>query len=316
MKKVSSLSEIDFDNNEAVEFEGTVLEITNEGSFENKVPFRAVLKLEGSGERKDVVSWNFDVIDLLKECVNTLDVLLFEGLAGKYKDQEQIRMGNAKKLNKLSEKKILKIVDSKSIKRELESYISRYIQTPFIAKMLEELIIKNDDFFVWPAAKRVHHAYKGGLALHTAQVVKNAVSIWEKYEGRNLDIEVIVAGAMLHDIGKLSEFDVDGNYTIFGNLVSHHVDGVERVTDYCATHGVHANSDRKLLIIKHIILSHHEKLEWGSPVTPSVLEAVIVAKADALDAVVEGINHELDNTEPQTFTEKVASADGGKFIKW
>jgi 3'-5' exoribonuclease len=316
MRRVTSLGQIDFDNNEAVEFEATVLELTNEGSFENKTPFRCVLKLESSGEKKDVVSWNFDVLDLIKASVDTLDVLLCEGLAGKYRDQEQIRMGNVKKLNKQSDKKVLKIVDSPSIKRELESYISRYIQTPIISDMLEDLVINNKDFFTWPAATRVHHAYKGGLALHTAQVVKNAIAIWEQYGGRNMDIEVIVAGAMLHDIGKLSEYNEDGSRTTFGNLISHLVDGVERVTDYCATRGVHANSDRKILVIKHIILSHHEKLEWGSPTTPATIEAVVVAKADAMDAVLEGIHQELDNTEPQTFTDRVMSADGNKFIKW
>jgi 3'-5' exoribonuclease len=316
MKRVSSLKDIDFANSDAIEFEATVLEVPNEGSFENKVPFRVILKLEESGERKDVVSWNFDALDLIKECVDTLDVLLVEGIGAIYREQEQIRMGNARKLNKQSEKKVLKIVDIPSLKRELESYITKYIQTPLIRDMLEDLVINNRDFFKWPAATKLHHAYKGGLAVHTTQVVKNAVGIWHNYQGKNLDIEVVIAGAMLHDIGKLSEYNEDGSRTAFGDMISHLVDGVERVTDYCATKGVNANSDRKILIIKHIILSHHEKLEWGSPTTPSTLEAVVVAKADAMDAVIESINKELDNTEPQEFTDRIFAADGNKFMKW
>jgi 3'-5' exoribonuclease len=182
--------------------------------------------------------------------------------------------------------------------------------------MLEDLVINNRDFFKWPAATKLHHAYKGGLAVHTTQVVKNAVGIWNNYQGKNLDIEVVIAGAMLHDIGKLSEYNEDGSRTAFGDMISHLVDGVERVTDYCATKGVSANSDRKILVIKHIILSHHEKLEWGSPTTPATLEAVVVAKADAMDAVIESINKELDNTEPQEFTDRIFAADGNKFMKW
>jgi 3'-5' exoribonuclease len=316
MKRVSSLKEINFENSDAIEFEATVLEVPNEGSFENKVPFRVILKLEGSGERKDVVSWNFDALDLIKESVDTLDVLLVEGIGAVYRDQEQIRMGNVRKLNKQSEKKILKIVDAVALKRELESYITKYIQTPLIRDMLEDLVINNRDFFKWPAATKLHHAYKGGLAVHTTQVVKNAVGIWNNYQGKNLDIEVVIAGAMLHDIGKLSEYNEDGSRTAFGDMISHLVDGVERVTDYCATKGVSANSDRKILVIKHIILSHHEKLEWGSPTTPATLEAVVVAKADAMDAVIESINKELDNTEPQEFTDRIFAADGNKFMKW
>jgi 3'-5' exoribonuclease len=316
VKRVSSLKEIDFENNDIIEFEATVLEVPNEGSFESKVPFRVILKLEESGERKDVVSWNFDALDLIKESVDNLDVLLVEGVGAIYRDQEQIRMGNIRKLNKQSEKKVLKIVDTAALKRELESYITKYIQTPLIRDMLEDLVINNRDFFKWPAATRLHHAYKGGLAVHTTQVVKNAVGIWHNYQGRNLDIEAVIAGAMLHDIGKLSEYNEDGSRTTFGDMISHLVDGVERITDYCATKGVNANSDRKILVIKHIVLSHHEKLEWGSPTTPSILEAVIVAKADAMDAVIESINKELDNTEPEMFTDRVFVADGNKFIKW
>lgn len=316
MKRVSSLKEINFENSDAIEFEATVLEVPNEGSFESKVPFRVILKLEGSGERKDVVSWNFDALDLIKESVDTLDVLLVEGIGAVYRDQEQIRMGNVRKLNKQSEKKILKIVDATALKRELESYITKYIQTSLIRDMLEDLVINNRDFFKWPAATKLHHAYKGGLAVHTTQVVKNAVGIWNNYQGKNLDIEAVIAGAMLHDIGKLSEYNEDGSRTAFGDMISHLVDGVERVTDYCATKGVNANSDRKILVIKHIILSHHEKLEWGSPTTPATLEAVVVAKADAMDAVIESINKELDNTEPQEFTDRIFAADGNKFMKW
>lgn len=316
MKRIKSLNEINFVNNEAIEFEASILEVVNEGDFEKKVPFKVIVKLEDSGEKKDVVSWSFDSLDLIKECVNTLDVLLLEGVSNVYRDQEQIRIGNIMKTGKDSERKVIKTVDVPGLKRELQSYINRYITTPLISSMLEELIMNNEDFFKWPAATRIHHAYKGGLLVHTTQVVKNAIAIWEQYEGRNLDLEVIVAGAMLHDIGKLSEYNEDGSRTDFGNMISHLVDGVERVTDFCAVQGVNANLDRKILVIKHIILSHHEKLEYGSPSTPAVLEAVVVAKADSMDAVIEAINQDLDNTEPGESTERIYAMDNNIFIKW
>jgi len=316
MKSINALSDIDFVHNEQIQFEATVLEITAEGNKENKVPFRASIKLEGSGERVQVVSWNFDVLDLYIAAVDTLDILSMEGVGGIFRDAKQIRIGKTENTNKQSDKKILKVVDIAGIKRDFNAILNKYITTKFIRDMLDALVTNSEDFFIWPAATKIHHAYKGGLAVHTLQVINHSIALWKNYQGRNLDIEVLVAGAMLHDIGKLSEYNVDGSRTVFGNLVSHLVDGAERVTDYCANMGVDANNDSKILIIKHIILSHHEKLEYGSPNRPATLEAVIVAKADSLDATIEGIYKELDNTEPNEFTDRVYSADGNKFIKW
>jgi len=316
MKKIKSIKDIDFAKNEQIEFEATILEIVMEGSEENKSPFRALIKLEDSGEKVQIVSWEFKFLPIFKVAVETLDVFRIEGAGGTYRDENQLRMSDAAINGKQSDKKILKVIDIPGIKRDFNAILNKYITTPLIRNMIDTLVIGNENFFTWPAATRVHHNYKGGLAVHTLSVTKHAIALWKNYQGKNLDIEVVVAGAILHDIGKLSEYNEDGSRTAFGNLISHLVDGAERVTDYCAINGVDANSDRKILVIKHVILSHHEKLEFGSPNRPATAEAMIVARADALDAVMEGIYKELDNTELNNFTERVYSADGNKFLKW
>jgi len=317
MKEIKSASEINYSQQEAIQFKATVIDVINEGQESAKRPMRLTLRLEDSGENMQVISWNFAILQLMKNSSKNIDVIEFEALSGVFSNnQQQIRVGNAKSTGKQSTKKIIKVIDTTEIKRELNTILNKYVSTKSIRDMIETLVISEPKFFEWPAATRLHHDYEGGLALHTLQVVKHAISMWENYKGENLDIEVIVAGAILHDIGKLSEYNKDGSKTVFGHLISHLIDGMERVTEYCIRNNIDANRDKKIVLIKHIILSHHEKLEFGSPIQPAIMEAIIVAKADTLDATVEGARKELENLASGELTSNLTIADGAKILKW
>jgi len=317
MKLIESLSEIDYSQQEAIKFEATVLDVINEGLESAKRPIRFSLKLEESGDSVQVISWNYAILPIIKDASRTIDVLEFEALSGTFTNgQQQIRVGNTQTLGKESTKKVIKKIDVIEIKRELYSLINTYLTTKSIRDMVEVLVINEPKFFEWPAATKLHHDYEGGLALHTLHVVKHAISMWENYKGENLDIEVIVAGAMLHDIGKISEYNKDGSKTAFGHLISHLIDGMERVTEYCIRNNIDSNRDKKIVLIKHIILSHHERLDFGSPVQPAIMEAIIVAKADTLDAMVEGARKELDNLAVGGLTSNLTIANGAKILKW
>jgi 3'-5' exoribonuclease len=317
MRKIKKLDEINYIDQEAVEFEATVLDIHIEGNEEAKRPIKFALKLEDSGENVTVISWAFALLPSLREAVKSTDVFLFESMTGTFSNgQKQIRIGNMKSLNKKSEKKVIKTVDILDIKRNIQSLINTYITTKQIKEMLQEMILDNERFFQWPAATAIHHAYEGGLAEHTVSVCNNAVAIWERYQGQNLDIEVLVASALLHDIGKLDEYNRDGTRTKYGNLISHLVSGAERVFEYCYRNGIDSNTNAKFLLIKHSLLSHHEKPEFGAAVQPATLEAFIVAKADALDASYEIINKEINNISSGEMTNKIFGVDNMKFLKW
>ena len=121
---------------------------------------------------------------------------------------------------------------------------------------------------------------------------------------------------MLHDIGKLDEYDVDGKRTIFGNLIPHPVSGADKVLMVAAENGFNPAKDTNVLMLRHIILSHHEKLEYGAAVQPYINEAWIVAMADQLDARIESIEAGLTNIGLYENTEKLLSLDGGKVMKW
>lgn len=155
--------------------------------------------------------------------------------------------------------------------------------------ILEEL---RELWITVPGAKGVHHAYIGGTLVHSLSVAKLADKIAEAIPEANRDLCVV--GGMLHDLGKLFTYTLNGvsiGMTDDGQLYEHLFMGAEFVGNFAESHidcDDYANH-KKLQLLRHIILSHHGSLEYGSPVTPQCLEAFIVNHADGLDATAEQI---------------------------
>lgn len=143
-----------------------------------------------------------------------------------------------------------------------------------------------------PGAVNVHHNYVGGTLVHSYGVAVKAKALAEVTEGANVDLATV--GGMLHDIGKLFTYRVDGvniERTANGKLYEHIFMGAEFIGNYAEGH---VDTDNpyvygKVRLLRHIILSHHGVLEYGSPVTPQCIEAYIVHFADSLDATNEQI---------------------------
>lgn len=316
MRIIKSLADINYAKTELVRFEATVVSVIAEGDGEKK-PYKFSVKLEESGEVVTVVSWKFENLDTIKTLAKTDDIYSFEASAGNYGVYgNQIRIGNISPTGKKSEKKVIREYDISEIRTQITARIKRYLKTDPLALICDKLILQNDDFFRWPAATKIHHNYSGGLAIHSLGVANNALSLWNNYRGENLNLQLIIAGALLHDIGKLDEYDVDGKRTIFGNLIPHPVSGADKVMMVAAENGFNPAKDTNVLMLRHIILSHHEKLEYGAAVQPYINEAWIVAMADQLDARIESIEAGLTNIGLYENTEKLLSLDGGKVMKW
>lgn len=144
-----------------------------------------------------------------------------------------------------------------------------------------------DRFVRCPGAQSHHHAYIGGLLEHTVSVASLCSSLAERYEGVSRDL--LVASALLHDIGKVDELSIDSGigYTDEGRLIGHVVLGARRV-DLAATS---VGLDRDVAArLQHAMLSHHGELEWGSPRRPSTIEALLLHHADNLDAKAAGLS--------------------------
>ena len=155
-----------------------------------------------------------------------------------------------------------------------------------ILEVLQEL------WLTVPGAKGVHHAYVGGTLVHSYSVAKIAKAMAEQIPEANVDLCIV--GGLLHDVGKLYTYKMNGiaiDRTDEGNLYEHIFMGAEFVGNFADTimdTDEYLNM-KKLQLLRHIILSHHGKMEYGSPVTPMCIEAFIVNHADGVDACVEQI---------------------------
>jgi len=132
-----------------------------------------------------------------------------------------------------------------------------------------------------PAAVRFHHAYLGGLIEHTLSVVKMIDPI---LAGRELNRDLLVTGAILHDIGKVREFAYEKTlrYTDEGELVGHIMIGAMMIVE--RARAIEGFPEELLTMIVHIVLSHHGEYEWGSPKLPLMKEALALHYLDNLDA--------------------------------
>ncbi|PLV59499.1 phosphohydrolase [Thermotoga sp. KOL6] len=154
----------------------------------------------------------------------------------------------------------------------------------------------SEKFFRSPAGMRVHHAYIGGLLEHSVTVAEMCKEI-SKYYPLNRDL--LITGALLHDIGKVEEYVVTESgieVSTEGELKGHIAIGVMMVRERAKKINV---PERKILEVEHIILSHHGELEWGSPVVPKTMEALIVHHLENLDSKLARFTEIIENTEAE-----------------
>lgn len=160
-------------------------------------------------------------------------------------------------------------------------YFIGLIQDQTLKCIVEGLLFNHyrAQFLKWPAAVSVHHNYSGGLIQHTANVAKIAYTLADSYANINMDL--IIAGALLHDAGKMIEYTEDCKISEAGTLCDHISYGKSLIEQYCMMYQIPIDNTIQHLI--HIVLSHHGKKEWGSPKIPATQEAFIVHMADYID---------------------------------
>lgn len=177
--------------------------------------------------------------------------------------------------------------------KDMEVYKQKFLQLvaqisrPPLRELLGEIFSGSrwEQFIRNPAAKRFHHAYIGGLLEHSVDVAETALAIAGTVAG--IDRDLIIAGALLHDIGKTEEIsaDIGFSYTESGHLVGHITAGALIIDAAARQVQFLPDAERKSLL--HIILSHHGSRDKGSPVCCATKEAVIVHYADELNAVLQ-----------------------------
>ena len=152
----------------------------------------------------------------------------------------------------------------------------------------------NKEFFTFPAAKTNHHAFESGLAYHTATMVRLADSIGDIYP--ELNKSLLFAGIMLHDLAKVIELTDE---EITKVLVELNID----------------DTREDVVVLRHVILSHHGQLEYGSPVRPRIMEAEIIHMIDNLDASMMMMTTALNLVGPGEMTNRLFAMDNRSFYK-
>lgn len=165
------------------------------------------------------------------------------------------------------------------------------VASPWLRQLLDSVVMGNAERLrKWPAALTVHHAYAGGLLEHILKVAEVGQSVAAAY---GADPDLVLAGAVLHDIGKLEELQHDEvtTYTRDGNLIGHITLGVMIVRDAAAAIPGFPSELRAHL--EHLVVSHHGDRKLGSPVEPMTAEAFILSAVDDLDATLHQVRRHL-----------------------
>lgn len=172
------------------------------------------------------------------------------------------------------------------------------------SKIVNEIITDEaiERMAMHPAARCQHHEMIGGLILHTA-----TMAACGRYLSRIYDVnkDLVESAILLHDFMKLEEMGVDietgtTSYSTEGNLIGHIVMMVIEVDKVAEKLGLSETEEVKLL--KHCILAHHGKKEWGSPVEPEIREALLLSAIDKLDADMYSMSRTIEKIEPGTST--------------
>ncbi len=196
-----------------------------------------------------------------------------------------------------------------AILRIVEGFADDELKTVVLG-MLED---NKASLLTFPAAEKLHHAMRGGLLYHTLSIVRLAESVCAIYPC--IDRDLLLSGAILHDIAKLREYSlnstgmVDG-HTLEGMLLGHLVMGAEDVGKKCDELGIDAE---KKYLLQHMLISHHGKLEFGAAVRPSFIEAEVLSQLDLFDANIYEMADAVKDVAKGDFTGRLWMLDNRRF---
>lgn len=170
-----------------------------------------------------------------------------------------------------------------------------------------------EQILTFPAAEKLHHAMRGGLLYHTLSIVRLAESVCAIYPC--IDRELLLSGAILHDIAKLREYSVNATgmvdgHTLEGMLLGHLVMGAEDVGRKCDELGV---EPEKKYLLQHMLISHHGKLEFGAAVRPGFIEAEVLSQLDLFDANIYEMADAVKDVKKGEFTGRLWMLDNRRF---
>ncbi|MBM3701876.1 MAG: HD domain-containing protein [Actinobacteria bacterium] len=249
------------------------------------------------------------------------DLVSVEGDVKEYKQVKQLVINSIKKIENKEDIEYSDYI--KTSRRDIDEmfagikeYAAR-IKNPHLKKLIDSYFEDKEfvkDFKNAAAAVRYHHAFKGGLLEHTLAVTEICDAISRVYH--NLNYDLLISGAILHDIGKIREYKTVATTEVTdeGKLLGHITIGYGWVLEKIKQIDGFPGDLRDRLL--HIILSHHGHKEFGSPKRPKILEAFIVYYVDHMDADIGGYNIILEeNKGGSDWSDYVKNFERSVFLK-
>jgi 3'-5' exoribonuclease len=266
-------------------------------------PYLSLVFADRSGE---IGGPAWDNAETLEKICQAGTVVKVHGAVQTYRDKLQMKVGRIEAVPEnsylLNDFVAASSRDTGSMESELNELIDA-IGNPYLKELLNTVFTATDvgsRFLSAPAAKGIHHAFRGGLLEHSLSMARVASLLADHYPG--VDEDLIVAGALLHDIGKTVELENEVgviDYTDVGRLKGHLVIGSEFVADVAKR--IEGFPRELLTHVQHLILSHHGRQEFGSPVVPMTAEGLLLCFIDDMDAkmsLVQQLRTKVKSDEP------------------
>jgi len=272
----------------------------------NGKPYAKVLLTDKTGDLPGIM---WDDAKAQMEGIDPGDVVGVRGTVESYEKRTQMKIDKIVKLNEDDVDMSALVPTTKgdipSMMKEIEAFIST-VKNSYLKELIEKIFSREgikETYMKAPAAKGIHHNYIGGLLEHTLSVMKSIEALYPVYAHLGINRELLITGALLHDIGKIYEYSYDRviDMTPEGRLLGH---------IYLSTHmtdqeidGIDGFPEELRLQLLHLILGHHGQLEFGSPKLPMTREAMLLHMLDDLDAKLIGFSSIIEATpEEEDFT--------------
>lgn len=234
-----------------------------------------------------------------------------------FKDSPQFRVELIREASEHDDFDMDKIVsgapcDGKWMADEIYSVADSFKDSELKALVKYLLDSRGEALLKAPAAFRLHHAFPAGLLYHTLSIVRLAQRVCEVYPA--LDRDLLLAGAIVHDLAKIDEFEINeiglvSKYSEDGELVGHLVRGAINIEQAAQKLGT---SQKTARLLEHMVISHHGKPEYGAAKMPAFIEAEVLAQLDNLDATVFEFLESTKDLKEGEFSPKHWSLDNRK----
>ncbi|WP_100406535.1 3'-5' exoribonuclease YhaM [Bacillus solitudinis] len=245
------------------------------------------------------------------------EIVFIQGDFIEYRGRNQLKIGSIRPTTAMDNVRVADFVRSAPLSPEdMLDQVTQFIfemNNPNIQRITRHLIKKHQQAFLEsPAATKNHHEFVSGLAYHVVSMLNIAKSLATLYP--SLDADLLYAGVILHDLGKVRELSgpIDTAYTLEGKLLGHISIMVNEIAEAAKELGI---DEEEVLILQHLVLSHHSKGEWGSPKAPVVREAEVLHMIDNIDAKINMMDRALDRVQPGEFSERVMALENRSFYK-